>query len=64
MHRPSPQAKALAVPSGLTQGPDALRSFLQSPIGPADAPMGVLLLAKSEADYFQGKWCVTSTGSG
>ena len=41
-------------PAGLWSGPAALRSFVQAPIGPPSAPLGVLLLAKTTAAAFEG----------
>jgi hypothetical protein len=44
------------VPTDLLQGPHALRSFVQVPIGTPSAPMGALLLAKKETESFDGHW--------
>jgi hypothetical protein len=52
------------MPEGLTGDKGALRSFVQVPIGAPDAPLGVLLLAKSEPASFDSNWCVSGAKRG
>lgn len=49
-------AGASIEPAELWQGPAGLRSFVQVPIGTASNPLGVLLLAKSQPNFFNGPW--------